>query len=100
MQRPPTRQVNYERTGEDDEQSTGRDSSQKAGHKGNTSERLPDDNEPGNKFRNLPRCELFKRALDSWGAKFRGAKPSEKLLHAIGKDDDSRDDSQESVDII
>src|SRR5258708_16323308 len=34
------------------------------------------------------------------GTKSRGAKPSEKLLHAIGKDDDSRDDSQESVDII
>ena len=33
-------------------------------------------------------------------AKSRGAKPSEKLLHAIGKDDDTRDDSQERVDII
>ena len=54
---------------------------------------------PGNKFRNVPRCDLFKRSLDSWGAKSWGAKPSEELLHAIGKDDDSRDDSQESVDI-
>ena len=32
----------------------------------------PDDNEPGNKFRNVPLCELFKRALDSWGAKSLG----------------------------
>ena len=30
----------------------------------------------------------------------RGARPSEELLHAIGKDDDSRHNSQESVDII
>jgi hypothetical protein len=29
-----------------------------------------------------------------------GARPSEELLHAIGKDDDSRHNSQESVDII
>jgi hypothetical protein len=92
--------VNYERTAEDDEQSTGRDSSEKAGHKRNTSERLPDDNEPGNKFGYLPRCELFKRGLDSWGAKSWAARPSEKLLHAIGEDDDSCDDSQERVDII
>jgi hypothetical protein len=65
---------------------------------------LPNDcpiiNEPGNKFRNVPRCDLFKRGLDSWGAKSSGARPSEELLHAIGKGDDSRDDSQESVDII
>ena len=92
---PAIGQVHDERAGKDYEQTTSRDSAQKACYQRNASKRLSDDDQPGNEFGNFLEGQLFERFLDS-----PPSKPFKEFLHSIGENNYSSDDSKESGDVL
>jgi hypothetical protein len=92
---PSIGQMHDKRTRKDYEQTTSRDSAQKACYERNASKRLPDDDQPCDEFGNFLEGQLLKRFLDS-----PTAAPSKEFLHSIGQDSYSSDDSNESVDVV